>query len=73
MNSLNKIPCIHIESMSKQFCDELWKQALNQGNNCRELATAISEFQEALKNFIINELYASSIVEEYTNKIGDSE
>jgi hypothetical protein len=60
MNSIHSMPCMLIESICKHFCDELYRMS----DKNREIAVSISQFEDDLRNFIIRELYASSIIEE---------
>ncbi len=65
MKSLKKMPCELIEMICRNFCDGLWEHAkLVEQNDCRELAASISNFQDDLRNEIIQHLFVSSIVEE---------
>jgi len=62
MKSITKMPGSLIQETVTDFCNKLWDLA--EEPKCRDLGAAISEFEETLRNFIINELFASSIVEE---------
>jgi len=64
MKSLDKMPCVLIEETCENFCNSLWNL---EEENSREMADAITQFQENLRNFIIRELLDSSIVEEKEN------
>lgn len=64
MKSLTKFPSQLIENFCTNFCNELWDEAITSGNTCMELASSICDFRDDLRNIIIKELSASSIVEE---------
>lgn len=67
MKSIKKFPCELVNNITEQFCNDLWE--LSPDPKCRELGAALDSFQESMRNWIISELYASSIVEEEEVKI----
>lgn len=61
MKSLNVMPGSLIQETVTEFCNKLWQMS---DDKCRQLAAGIDQFENDLRNFIISELFASSIVEE---------
>jgi hypothetical protein len=63
MSSLKKLPTELIDKTVEDFCNELWNLSLQHSEFNRYQAQRINGFEEDLKNFIIKELFAASVVE----------